>query len=257
MRLLERSRPRVHVFEAIVLTLPAERAGARPRLDDEVVCLTEAFQARGGVHREVVVLRPDAAHETADHPAAADDVHHRDLLCDAQRVVAQRRRVAEDGDLRAVRAGDEVGGDDVGRGHEAVGGLVVLVDGDGVEAELLRVDELREVLLVDLGAASGVEVSVGVGDPRGALALERLVEVRPGHEVEVDELHGAHALRWTLVERWVVGRDCLALPPVFVVMLSGAPRFSAQHPLRERSGTTGRLPRDSSAPLRSARNDNS
>ena len=195
VRLLERSRPRVHVLEAVVLPLPAERAGARPRLDDEVVRLAEALQAGGWVHGEVVVLRPDAAHEAADDPAAADDVHHRDLFRDAQGVVAQGRGVAEDGDLGAMRPGDEVGGDDVRRGHEPVGCLVVLVDGDGVEAELLGVDELGEVLLVDLRAALRVEVGVGVGDPRGALALERFVEVRPGHEVEVDELHGAHAPR--------------------------------------------------------------
>ena len=201
MRLLEGARPRVHVLEAVVLPLPAERTGARPRFEDQVVRLAEALQAGGRVHGEVVVLRPDAAHETADDPAAADDIHHRDLLRDAQGVVAQRGGVAEDGDLRTLCPGDEVGGDDVRRRHEAVRGLVMLVDGDGVEAKLLGVDELGKVLLVHLRAALRVEVGVGVGDPRGALALERLVEVRPGHEVEVDELHGAHALPRTRGER--------------------------------------------------------
>src|ERR1700722_4951984 len=43
MRLLERSRPHVHIFEAVVLALEAERTGLGPGLHHEIMRLVEAL----------------------------------------------------------------------------------------------------------------------------------------------------------------------------------------------------------------------
>ena len=92
--------------------------------------------------------------------------------------------------LRAARAPRQRRGHDVGRGHQPVGRLVVLVDRDAVEAELLGVLELVEVAVVELVAELGVEVLVGEVQRRRGVALVEVVgQVRVRHEVEEDELH--------------------------------------------------------------------
>ena len=70
-------------------------------------------------------------------------VEHGELLGHAERRVVERQRVADDGDLHSVRLAGEDRGDEVGRRHEAVGVLVVLVDADAVEAQLLGVGPAR------------------------------------------------------------------------------------------------------------------
>src|SRR5262245_12993968 len=69
---------------------------------------------------------------------------------------------------------------------------MMLVDAHAVEAELVRLLELVEILVVELGAPHGVVVAVGEGDPRVAVALDR-VHVDGGirHQMEVEDLHAA------------------------------------------------------------------
>ena len=122
------------------------------------------------------MLAADAAHEAGDDAAARHDVEHRDLLGDAQRMVAQRDGVAEDGDLGAAGAAHQRRGHQVGRRHRAVGVLVVLVDAQAVEAELLGVLQLVEVLVVEPVAALRVVDAVGQRHPRRVVGA---VEVAP------------------------------------------------------------------------------
>ena len=89
------------------------------------------------------------AHEAGDDASARDDVEHGDLLGDAQRVLAQRQPVAEDGDARSRGAAHQHGGHHVGARHRAVAVLVVLVDADAVPAQRLGVLELVEILVVE------------------------------------------------------------------------------------------------------------
>src|SRR5262249_38212319 len=63
MRPLQRQAPRVHVAEVIVLTLPPERAGLGPALEDQVVALLEALAVVHGVGVGPPLLDADAAHE--------------------------------------------------------------------------------------------------------------------------------------------------------------------------------------------------
>jgi hypothetical protein len=68
---------------------------------------------------------------------------------------------------------------------------VVLIDADAVEAELIGVFELVQVLVVDLVATHGVvQLSRGEVDPDAVVALAEVVrEVRVRHQVEEMELH--------------------------------------------------------------------
>ena len=94
--------------------------------------------------------------------------------------------------MTRLRALDQGAGDQVRRRHQAVGGLVMLVDADRIEAELLGIDERVDVAGVFLGALDRVVKVVRQHHP-GRAVLCRLLEVeRPvRHQMEGDELHGA------------------------------------------------------------------
>jgi hypothetical protein len=77
--------------------------------------------------------------------------------------------------------------DEIGRRHQPIRLGVVLVHADGVETVLLEHHHLVQVLGVDRHAARGVEERVRVR------VVGRLVEVRPGQEVEPVDLHGVAA----------------------------------------------------------------
>ncbi len=152
MRRLVGPRPRVHVVEVIVLADIVERAGLGPGADDQVMRLGEALLRQARIDAHGVILGADAAHEARDEAAAREVVEHRVFFGDHQRIVHQRQRAAEDRDLGALDAARQRAGEQAGRRHHAVGGLVVLVEADAVEAELVGKLHLVEILVIELGA---------------------------------------------------------------------------------------------------------
>ena len=189
VRLLDGAGPRVHVADPEVLAHPLERAGRRPGLDDEVVRLLEPLAGVRRVDRERVVLRAAADDHAGDQASAADVVDDRELLGDARRRVVERERVADDRDLHALRLARERRRHEVGRRHQAVRVLVVLVDAHAVEAELFGVHELVEVAVVELRADGGVVQRVRARHPRGSVV--RRVEPDVWHQVEREEPHAS------------------------------------------------------------------
>ena len=110
------------------------------------------------------------------------DVHGNregDLLGDAQRVAADADGVAEHHDLGPLGAAGQGRGHDVRRRHQPVRALVVLVDGDPVEAKLVRVLELVQVPLVELVAELRVEVLVRERERSRPTARTRGDRARP------------------------------------------------------------------------------
>ena len=70
----------------------------------------------------------------------------------------------------------------------------MLVDAEPVVAELLGVLHLVEVLVVERVAALRIVVAVRQRDPRrGVPAIEIVGQVRPRHEMEVEELDHGYA----------------------------------------------------------------
>ena len=131
-------------------------------------------------------------------------VEHRELFRDVDRVVHQRQRAADDRDLGLAGARDQVRRDQVRRRHHAVGGLVVLVDRDDVEAELLGIDQLVDVGLVLVGALLRIVELVRQHDPGGAMLVPLgHVERAIRHQVEERELHQRVSAYWRMISRAV------------------------------------------------------
>ena len=190
-RLLDRLGPAIDVAQLGVAAVEGERLVGRPRLADQVVRLGVllAGQRRDGAVGVVGVHR-GADREARDQPPARQHVEHGELLGHAQRRIVERDRVAEH-DQRRLRGPARQGRrHDVGRRHQAVGVGVVLVDADAVEAHLLGIFELVEILVIGDVAELGLVHAVGQVDPDRAVLLPEVVRhVRPGHQMEPGEFH--------------------------------------------------------------------
>src|SRR5262249_3800902 len=74
--------------------------------------------------------------------------------------------------------------------HHAVGGLMVLVEADAVEAELVGELHLIEVFVIEAGALLRIIMPVRERDPGRAVALDGVeVGVPIRHQVKVEEFH--------------------------------------------------------------------
>ena len=180
MGLLQRSGPGVHVGQLVVVPVERERARARPRLEHEVNRFAKPGAGLGGVDVGGVVLGAAADHEPGDEPAPAHDVEHGHLLGDTGGGVVEGQRVAEDADLHPAGLACQGRRHQVGRRHEPVGVLVMLVDDDAVEPELLGHHQLRQVALVELAAERRVVLGIGERDPGGLVGGQELAREGPG-----------------------------------------------------------------------------
>ena len=71
---------------------------------------------------------------------------------------------------------------------------MMLVDADAIEAELVGVGEGIEIFSVQVRPAGGIKECIGDPDPGGIVrGVEIVGQVRPGHEMEEEELHGRPA----------------------------------------------------------------
>jgi hypothetical protein len=69
---------------------------------------------------------------------------------------------------------------------------MVLVEAHAVEAELVGILHLVEVVVVELGALLRIIVAIGEGDPRRAVLSDRVeIGVPVRHEMKVEDLHAA------------------------------------------------------------------
>ena len=105
----------------------------------------------------------------------------------------QRQKVAEHHDATLGGRMGERGGDDVGRGHQPVDVLVMLVEHHAIEADLRGIDQLVDVFTQQAARLLLVPECVWNRDPtRVMLLVEVRGQMRVGHEVpaiELDRLH--------------------------------------------------------------------
>ncbi len=192
VRLLERLRPDVGVADLRVLAVERKDVRPRPRLHHQVVRLVVPVAQGGRVDpvREVHVHR-GANGETSHEPAAREQIEHRELFGHAQRRIVGGEAVAEHDERRLRRSPRQRGGHQVGRRHEPVGVVVVLVDAQAIEALLLGELELVQELLIEPPGLLGVVEMVRNVDPdRSVLPLEVFGQKPVRHEVEEADFHG-------------------------------------------------------------------
>ena len=186
------ARPEIDVLVAVMLAVECEGAGLGPRPDDQIVRLVKPLVAEGRVGHRCVVFGAEPADETGDEAALGEVVEHREFFGDGDRVVGDRKRPAEHADRRVLHAPGQSAGQQVGRRHHPVGGLVVFVDAHPVEAEPVGKLQLVEIAVVERRALLRVVIAVGKGEVRPRIGLVVVeVEMRVGHQVEKEEFHGA------------------------------------------------------------------
>ena len=199
VRLLDGLGPAVDPAELVVLPVEGEGLVGRPRAHDQLVGLAVLVAGQGrdlavaeiGVHRRA---DGEARHEAS----AGDDVEHGELLGHADGRVVERDGVADHADGRPRGPASETRCNNVGRGHEPVAVLVMLVHPDPVEPERVRVLELVHVLVIDEVALARVVERAGDVDPDGTVLLPEVVgQVGPRHEIEPRELHRSPRLLGT------------------------------------------------------------
>ena len=96
----------------------------------------------------------------------------------------ERDQVAQHDDLAVLGALGQGCRQQVGRRHQAVDVLVMLVEDHTVEAKLVSVGQLVEIFLIQTTRLVRVEQFVGNGDPAAfVFLLVTLVEIGPWHEV--------------------------------------------------------------------------
>ena len=110
---------------------------------------------------------------------------------DPQRIAVQRQEIGENDDLAFAGFLGERRGDDVGRRHQPVDVLVVLVEHHAVEAERVGVSELVDIFVQQAARLLPIPKRIGHGDPAGVVFLVEIGrQVWIGHEVPAEELNG-------------------------------------------------------------------
>ena len=154
--------------------------------------LAEAFVAEPRIGHRGMIFAADAAHEPGDEPAFHQVVDHREFLGDDQRVIDDRQRPADHADGGLFQAPRQRAGQHVGRRHHAVGGLVMFVDADPVEAELVGEFQFVQIAVVKLRALFRIVIGVGQGDPGRLVMLQKIgVDILVRHQVKEMEFHQA------------------------------------------------------------------
>src|SRR5262252_7241699 len=111
---------------------------------------------------------------------------------DHQRIVEKRQRAAENGELGALDAARERAGENAGNRHHAVGGLVMLIEADAVEAKLVGQLHLIEIVVIELRALLRIVMAIRERHPGRAVLCNRVeIGVPVRHEMEIEELHAA------------------------------------------------------------------
>src|SRR6516225_7787003 len=90
VRLLQGQGPGIDDAVLIVSALPAEWAGYRPGLHDQIVSLLEPLAVVCGVHAGRELLLAAATHEPGHEPTARDHVDHGQLFGEPDRVLGER-----------------------------------------------------------------------------------------------------------------------------------------------------------------------
>ena len=155
--------------------MPSQRNG--PGLvhaaENQIVSLVEVFAIVGRVGIIGELLAAGAANPSGDQPSARDEIDHRKLFSQSQRIGHRRNRIPEQYDLHALGGLRQHRGLDVHHRSHTESGAMMLIEHHAVEAKLVAVDLLIEVHVEQFRTLLGVEEFVR--NPEEAAALQHFV----------------------------------------------------------------------------------
>ena len=143
-----------------MFALPGERAWVGPGFENEFGGFAEAFSGIGRVLAVRIILGATANDKAAVKFAPEHIVEHGKLFGDLERNIVERQAIAQHHDTGLCDPLRKRGGDQIGRGHNAIGVLVMLIDDHPVETQRIGIGELIDILLIDLRAALGIKQAV-------------------------------------------------------------------------------------------------
>jgi hypothetical protein len=157
---------------------------------ENLIGFDKALAAGERVDVEGDVLLWHAAHDTADKPAAREDIELSELL---RRLdgVSQRQHVSDHTHLHAFSSHDERSGQHSAGRIDVEVGEMVLIDQGAVKPKILTEGPLVEVLPVCLGGQLGAAESIG----KSGLWANVVRNVRVGRLVKSIKLHLTHPPR--------------------------------------------------------------
>jgi len=118
-------------------------------------------------------------------------------------MIVERQDVAENDELRLLRAPRQTRRHDVGRRHAAVGGLMMLVDAYAFEAELIGQLQFIEIAIVERMAELRIVKRIGGRHPGAVMRLREILrQVCPGHQMKAVDLHSNPIRRFERLERF-------------------------------------------------------
>ena len=206
VRILQRTRPRIHVAEVVVLALPAERPRRAPGLHHEIVRLLKTLPVERRLRVVRHALAPPAAHPARHQPTARNHVDLRQRLRQPERILPNRQDVPQQHDLRLLRDPRQNRRLHVHHAAHAERRRMMLVQHQRVEAHLLRVELLVQVAVIELRAHPRVvgrvaRVEVRQVQPRCAEEARLRVLVRALGEI-ADQHRGLAICMRTLGAMW-------------------------------------------------------
>ncbi len=191
MRLLQRQRPGIdeQVIEMFALIAPG--SGPRPSLDDEVVRFLEQLAVVGRIGVIEELLAAGAAHPSGHQPPARDHVDFGQLLRHPQRILDDRQRIADQYDAHLFGDARQDRRLHVHHAAHAKRRAVMLVEGDRIESQLLRVAILVQIVVVVL--RTFLRIKEAVGDAEERLIAKRLLlrDVAIRSFGEISDLHSS------------------------------------------------------------------
>ena len=114
------------------------------------------------------------------------------LFCKRKRLVTQGKSIPKDCDAAVPRPPDKHRRRDHWRGHQAIGGLVVLIHADAIEPKFGCELQFIQVAIVERMADNWIEVIIGQNNPDAAVLLANLhVQISVRHKMKAHNLHCA------------------------------------------------------------------
>ena len=191
MWFLKRNGPGIDDAVLVMGAFPTEGAGFGPDLRDQVMRFLEPLAVEGRVHACRQLLLSAAADETGHQTALGNHIDHRQLFGHADRIVAQRQRIAENDDLRVFGRRRQDRRENIGLRLHAERRVVMLVQHDPIDAQFVGEEVMLEIFVINPAALLRIEILIGEHE-RGGAKIQAGLGIIGRHRLlgEVHQVHG-------------------------------------------------------------------